>query len=140
MTFAVLDVNVLLALAWPNHQHHDRAHEWFLRESSYGWATCALTQLAFVRLSSNPAYTPAAVTPAEAAALLIALTSHVAHRILSELPPVAVELFARAAGHRQTTDAYLVHLAEHHAGRIVTFDAPMRQHARNGEAVTVIGV
>ena len=138
MTVGLLDINVLLALAWPNHQHHDRAHAWFLRESASGWATCALTQLGFVRLSSNPAYTPAAVTPSEAAALLVQLTSHEAHRFMSELPPLAIEVFARAAGYQQTTDAYLVHVAEHHAARVITFDAPLRQHARSSESVTVI--
>lgn len=137
---ALLDVNVLLALAWPNHQHHDRAHAWFLRESGGGWATCAITQLAFVRLSSNTAYTPAAVTPSDAAALLVKLASHATHRFLADLPPIAVDLFVRTVGHQQTTDAYLVYVAEHHNGRIVTFDAPLRQHARSAEAVTVIGL
>jgi uncharacterized protein len=140
MTSALVDVNVLLALAWPNHQHHDRAHGWFIRESPDGWATCALTQLAFVRLSSNPAYTPAAVPPSEAAALLGTLTSHATHRFLAELPPLRVEFFANAVGHQQTTDAYLVHLAEHHGVRLVTFDAPLRRHARGSETVTVIDI
>ena len=60
---ALLDVNVLLALAWPNHQHHAASHRWFRREAGNGWAICALTQLAFIRLSSNPAYTAEAVGP-----------------------------------------------------------------------------
>jgi predicted nucleic acid-binding protein len=33
---ALPDANVLLALAWPNHQHHERAHGWFLREHYHG--------------------------------------------------------------------------------------------------------
>jgi toxin-antitoxin system PIN domain toxin len=140
MTPALVDVNVLLALAWPNHQHHDRAHGWFIREGSHGWATCALTQLAFVRLSSNPAYTPAAVPPTEAAALLVMLTSHATHRFVAELPPLSVGFFANAVGHQQTTDAYLAHVAEHHALRLVTFDAPLRQHARGSDTVTVIDI
>ncbi|MFN0130032.1 MAG: hypothetical protein ACKV19_25485 [Verrucomicrobiales bacterium] len=42
---ALLDTNVLLALAWPNHQHHAQAHTWFSANAKKGWATCALTQL-----------------------------------------------------------------------------------------------
>ena len=38
------DVNVLLALAWSNHPHHEAAHRWFVSESLEGWATCLLTQ------------------------------------------------------------------------------------------------
>lgn len=140
MKLALLDVNVLLALAWPNHQHHGRAHEWFFRESGNGWATCALTQLAFVRLSSNPSYTSAAVTPPVAASLLIALALHDKHQFWSDLPPVAVDVFTRALGHQQVTDAYLVRLAERYGGRVVTFDAPLREHARDPHAVTVVDV
>lgn len=43
MKAALLDINVLLALAWPSHQHHAAAHGWFARESRHGWATCAFT-------------------------------------------------------------------------------------------------
>ena len=49
------------------------------REAVHGWATCALTQLGFLRLSSNPAYTSAHATPREAAALLGQPTTHAAH-------------------------------------------------------------
>ena len=34
------DVNVLLALAWSNHPHHEAFHEWFGQEAANGWATC----------------------------------------------------------------------------------------------------
>ena len=49
MTIALLDVNVLLALAWPNHMHHADSKAWFDREAPHGWATCALTQLSLNR-------------------------------------------------------------------------------------------
>lgn len=42
MKIALLDTNVLLALAWPNHQHHAQAHAWFNLEAKNGWATCAI--------------------------------------------------------------------------------------------------
>lgn len=38
MKVALLDVNVLLALAWPNHQHHVAAHRWFHDDGRRGWA------------------------------------------------------------------------------------------------------
>lgn len=140
MRAALLDVNVLLALAWPNHQHHAAAHKWFFRDAHHGWASCALTQLGFVRLSSNPAYTPAAVSPAEAATLLRSLVAHAHHHYWAELPGVAPEHFSRASGHQQVVDAYLVHLAQHHRGRVVTFDAQLGGHASTKPLVTVLGV
>ena len=47
------DVNVLIALAWPNHVHHDPARSWFAANLNTGWATCPLTEAGFVRLSCN---------------------------------------------------------------------------------------
>lgn len=70
MKTALLDVNVLLALAWSNHQHHAAAHHWFDETDGRRFATCSLTQLAFIRLSSNPSFTAEAVTPREVASLL----------------------------------------------------------------------
>ena len=36
----LLDVNVLIALAWDGHEHHLPAHAWFGRSSPSGFATC----------------------------------------------------------------------------------------------------
>jgi hypothetical protein len=138
MKVALLDVNVLLALAWPNHQHHASAHEWFARENRHGWATCALTQLSFVRLSSNPAYTPAAVTPSEAGQLLRKLAAHRTHRYWATMPQPERAMFAHALGHRQVQDAYMVHLAEQQRGRLVTFDRRVIVHAADAGSVHVI--
>lgn len=42
---ALLDLNVLLALAWPTHEHHEPAHAWFARHKQRGlWATCSSTR------------------------------------------------------------------------------------------------
>ena len=138
MKAALVDVNVLLALAWPNHQHHAAAHDWFARESRHGWATCALTELGFIRLSSNPAYTPAAVTPAQAAGLLRRLVAHRAHRYWGPLPEPLPTMFTLALGHQQVQDAYLVRLAERRRGRVVTFDRRLAAHATLGESVHII--
>ena len=51
---ALPDINVLLALAWSNHPHHDAAHRCFARDTATGWATCLSTQAGFLRLSLNP--------------------------------------------------------------------------------------
>jgi len=41
----LLDVNVLVALLVPEHQHHSAAIEWFTTNGDQGWATCAVTEL-----------------------------------------------------------------------------------------------
>ena len=83
------DVNVLVAMAWPNHQFHLSAvHR--LESSRNPWATCALTQLGFIRLSSNPAAVGSRKSPAEAAALLTLMVEDARHVFLEALPsPIA---------------------------------------------------
>jgi toxin-antitoxin system PIN domain toxin len=134
--FALLDTNVLLALAWPNHQHHTAAHKWFGAQARHGWATCALTQIGFIRLSANPAYTAAAVSPEEAASLLECLLRHKTHRFWPSPSAAAPAIYSRALGHQQVNDAYLVEVARRHKGRLVTLDA--RASAHGNDVVFVI--
>ena len=49
MTY-LLDVNVLVALFWPNHNHNKPAQAWF--EGVKRFATCPITELGFLRVSS----------------------------------------------------------------------------------------
>jgi uncharacterized protein len=135
---ALLDVNVLLALAWPNHQHHATAHHWFAREAKQGWATIGFTQVAFIRLSSNPFYTPNAVAPREAAALLRDLVAHKHHRFWPSPGAAGPEIYAKAIGHQQVHDAYLVEVARQHKGRLVTFDQRLKAHGEGADLVHAI--
>ncbi len=120
----LLDVNLLLALAWPNHQFHEPARCWFGNHSG-PWFTCSVTQLGFVRLSSNPAFSKYAKTPLEASLLLNAMTAQPQHEFLADAETTGqcfLSIAPRLQGHRQVTDAYLVALARDHAVRLVTFD------------------
>ncbi|MBI4886814.1 MAG: VapC toxin family PIN domain ribonuclease, partial [Acidobacteria bacterium] len=47
---ALLDVNLLIALFDSEHVHHELAHDWFADHRANGWATCPLTENAFVRV------------------------------------------------------------------------------------------
>ncbi|MGD0201118.1 MAG: TA system VapC family ribonuclease toxin [Bryobacteraceae bacterium] len=135
-----LDLNVLLALAWPNHQFHDLAVG-RLERGNQRWATCALTQLGFIRLSSNPAAVPTAKSPAEAASLLAAMVADRRHVYLDRLPsPVdSLESFGRILGSQQVTDAYLLALARRHNAVFVTFDTRLRAVADPDAATEILG-
>ncbi len=122
----LLDVNVLIALAWPLHVHHTVAHTWFEETGHKSWSTCPLTQLAFVRISSNPKIISTAVAPRAAVQTLnemVALKGHVFWA--DDLPVNDLRCFNSNAlvGHRQVTDAYLIELAKYHKGLVATLDA-----------------
>lgn len=138
MKAALLDTNVLLALAWPNHQHHAQAHAWFAAHSRKGWVTCAFTQLGFIRLSSNPAYTRNAVPPQDAAMLLQQWTRLKAHRFWPSPAADDPALYVRAIGHQQVNDAWLVEAARRNSGRLVTLDTRLPVHAMEAGLVEVI--
>jgi predicted nucleic acid-binding protein len=36
----LLDVNILIALAWDDHTSHQAAHRWFASNAQTGFATC----------------------------------------------------------------------------------------------------
>ena len=121
----LLDVNVLIALLWARHEHHVAALRWFAGASERGWATCSLTQLGFVRIVSNAAFSADAVRPSQAVAILETNLRHPTHATWEDRwGAVAVlEPFAGGLiGHRQVTDAYLLGLAIKHGGRLATFD------------------
>ena len=134
----LLDVNVLLALAWPNHQFHAAAVRAIETKRSR-WATCALTQLGFIRLSSNPSVIPGAKSPAECAALLEAMVSDPLHVYFDRLPSVTGSTMCRGLlGHNQVTDAYLLHLAHAHQAVFMTFDRRLLSLAAAGQRVEVL--
>lgn len=120
----LLDVNALFALAWPNHQSHQAVVRRLDRRPVPVWATCLLTQLGFVRLSSNPAITGVRRTPRQALDLLSRLIADHHHTYLETLPSLAsVERsFRPLLGHQQVTDAYLVAIAEANGAVLLTLD------------------
>ena len=129
MKAALLDINILTALLWPTHEHHDVAHRWFRGRANAPWATCSLTQLGFVRIVSNPAFSRDALSPMEALTLLAENLSHPAHEFWPDsLPiPAAVKgIETRLQGYRQLTDAYLLALAHRRKGALATFDRGLR--------------
>lgn len=132
-------MNVLVALAWPNHVHHRRSLEWFREARSDGWATCPLSESGFVRVSSNTRVIPDARSPAQAIELLRRMRSLPGHVFwpddVSPADPDA-EPFARLVGHRQVTDAHLLTLALRREGRLATFDRGVLEIAPEG-AVSV---
>lgn len=122
---SLLDVNVLVALAWPNHVHHRPARAWFQSRCGAGWATCPATQAGFVRVSSNGRVIPSAVTPREAFDLLSRMTALPGHSFwIDDVDLSTTHLIARdrIVGTQQVTDAHLLAIAASRGGVLATFD------------------
>ncbi len=119
---------MLQALAWSSHVHHEPTRQWFSSHRSQGWATCPLTQLAFVRVSSEPAVVKTTVAALEAFRLLEVAVSAVEHEFwpmeqgLFQLLP---EIRERLMGHHQLAGAVLLDLAVRPGCKLATLDRRM---------------
>lgn len=125
MTY-LLDINVLVALFDQAHVHHEPAHRWFAATGMASWATCPLTENGFVRVMSNPAYKSVSATPFEAMQRLQILCSAPEHIFWPDTLSIADSNhfdLAKLRGHHQITDLYLAGLAQHHGGKLATFDS-----------------
>ena len=121
---ALLDVNVLLALFDKAHTFHPRARQWWAAEEEHGWASCALTQNGFLRISTQKSY-PQPIRLPDAMMLLRAWAVPPRHEFwpddVSILDPDIVES-TRLLASKQIIDIYLLALAVRHGGRLVTLD------------------
>lgn len=139
---ALLDVNVLVAIAWPNHLHHASAMTWFKTHSADGWATTPVTEAGFVRVSSNRAMSLTVTTPGTAIALLRRLAARPGHRFWPDAITGVVGGHVdpeRLTGHQQVTDAHLLAIAIEHQGRLVTFDTGIGELSEDGNAIELLG-
>jgi toxin-antitoxin system PIN domain toxin len=132
---ALLDVNVLLALFNPDHVHHEPAHDWFADNVAQGWATCPLTENAFLRIVGTPTRERGVVLIPDVCGYLRQFCASGHHEFWGDAVSIrddSVFDVALVRGHRQLTDVYLLGLAVKRAGRLVTFDRSISLGAVKG--------
>lgn len=123
MSAFLLDVNALIALLDPTHEHHDRAHGWFGGPGKEDWISSPTTQNGTVRIVSHPKYSNAQPVTVVLESLA-SLTRVGNHRFV----PDAVSLLGvgvvreNLLSSAQVTDTYLVQLAVSLGARLATFD------------------
>jgi len=120
----LLDVNLLMALLWENHEHHTQARSWFKGVSAF--ATCPVVQLGFARVSSHPLL-GYGLTPELAFGVLRQFIADPRHEFIPDDLSctdrvVRTELMT---GANQITDRYLVALARQHGLSLATLDQPL---------------
>lgn len=125
MSVGLLDVNVLLALFDPCHVHHEPAQHWLSTEGRKGWATCPVTENGFVRVASQPSYPSSPGGVPVVRRLLSEFCRARSHAFwpdaISLRDPEIFRVDATVAPNH-LTDIYLLGLAVHQGGRLITFD------------------
>lgn len=119
----LLDVNVLVALVVPEHEHHPLAIDWFTTEATTrGWATCAVTELGVIRVCAQ---LPGGAWPPERTAdqLLMLTAAGREYAFWADVAsPAAMPEVRAATSGKQVADRYLLGLVRRLGGRLVTFD------------------
>jgi uncharacterized protein len=120
----LLDVNVLMALLWENHEHHAKTRSWFKGVSAF--AICPVVQLGFARVSSH-SLLGYGMTPEAAFGVLRQLLADPRHRFTPDDLSCADRVVRTdlMAGANQITDRYLVALARQHGLNLATLDEPL---------------
>lgn len=121
MTY-LLDVNALIALCDPAHEHHTLMFDWFTETGRQNFATCAITESGFIRICSNPAY-PNRPGPVKVlqSALRKLCTAKGFHYWGDGVPWMDIRL-TRNIAPKFVTDIYLLALAQKFKGMLVTLD------------------
>lgn len=97
---------------------------WFRTRGHFGFRTCPLTQLGFVRLCARREISGGVLTVGDGHGLLEQVVGLPGHQFWPDDLRLTDVLTATAAltGHRQLTDSYLVALARERDGCLATFD------------------
>jgi len=121
----LLDVNVLIAMGYTWHVHHDRATRWFDNwDRSHPFdrlATCSISELGFVRVASNKR-SDMAKSVAAAREDLARFKEDWLTIFLGD-PLGADHLPTWVTRAKQVTDGHLLSLAKAWGGQLVTLDA-----------------
>ncbi len=119
----LLDANVLIALGDANHPHRTLALDFFARCVAEGWATCPLTENAFIRILGKSSYPGGPGTTIEARRLLQSFKAAPGCQFWPDsLSLCDASLFPTLPPSQNLTDIYLLALAVQRGGRLATFD------------------
>jgi toxin-antitoxin system PIN domain toxin len=128
-TEALLDVNVIIASVFSDHPMHERARRFV--QSVERFYTTPMTQGGFLRFATRPWKNerkedqPPRLTTAEAHQKLAEYTHADGHVFLPDDAPFTELGLRSLQGHRQWTDAYLLHLARKHGLTFASLESRM---------------
>jgi hypothetical protein len=113
----LLDVNLLLALAWESHIHHATADAWL---SGKQIVLCPITELGFIRISTHKKVMAVSMADARKA-----LEKFIAENKACKIPADLDALDSHPADSDEVTDHYLADLAAKHGLKLATFDGDL---------------
>jgi predicted nucleic acid-binding protein len=118
----LLDVNTLIAAIWQDHEDQPRVEAWLQGRQT---ATCSISELGFLRISSGDTFPFRAEPEPCRVALSEFIRKHRSRFVPDDFPPRIIE----AQSSRQFTDLYLAELAEKNRMKLATLDRRISHRA-----------
>jgi toxin-antitoxin system PIN domain toxin len=121
----LLDANILIALCDELHAHHANARRWFKGLRNNSWATCPLTENAFLRITSNSSYPRSTGSVTEQSAILRELCKLPRHEFWpDDISLLRGDIWSDLDRVKSAdlTDLYLLALAVKRGGAFATLD------------------
>lgn len=126
---ALLDVNVIIATIFADHVMHEKARRFVVGLERF--QSTPMTQGGFLRFATRPWRNesgedqPPRLSTTDALAKLREFTAARGHLFLPDNAPFTELGLRSLQGHRQWTDAYLLHLARKHGVAFASLDSRM---------------
>jgi len=122
----LLDANILIALGDTNHPHRVSALRFFENCVLHGWATCPLTENAFIRIMGNPGYPGGLGATLDARRMLESFKAAPGHQFWpDDMSLCDATHFPKLPASQNLTDFYLLALAMKFGGKLATLDQRM---------------
>jgi predicted nucleic acid-binding protein len=121
MAVSLLDVNVLMALAWPTNIRHDAAQGWF----DANRLPVVKTAIGFDDVL-------------EGLHRIVAAPEHRFWNLDVPFAGISSSILGRVAGHHQPADAMLLDLAIRKSGKLATFDRRVRAILGRGRILRLL--
>ncbi len=132
----LLDINVIIALLDAKHFFHEHVHRWWRNEKQIPWASCPIIENGVVRIMSLPSYDSLKrFSVSKVQYLLKSMCDDTDHTFWTdEISLLDERIFdtSQILGPGQLTDIYLLGLANHKRGRLVTLDTGINIRAVKG--------
>lgn len=137
MTY-LLDVNVLIALCDPAHEHHELVFDWFTKTGRTSFATCAITESGFIRICSSPAYPNRPGPVKTLQGILAKLCETKGYHYWQDAVSWKEMKLAQEIASKFVTDVYLLALAQKFKGTLATLDQSIPADALAGGAKSML--
>lgn len=136
----LFDVNILLAVFFKTHLHHEKAANAYKKYAPRGWATCPTTENGFTRVGLQKVFIDESRNSDRLRDMLTVWKSDENYQFWADELSILDDLILNIPNHTSVTELQLLALAVKNGGKFVTFNQRIQADCVRGgpEALIII--